>query len=227
MKLKGLIFDFDGLIIDTETPAYVGLKRVYAKYGLELKETTFGKIVGTDDNDEFHPYHSLAKTLPDGSLSHEAFEAMYDIEKEREYEAMIVLPGVREMIAEARRRGLKTAIASSSHSTWVKGYLPKFGLQDSFDEIITCELVKNVKPEPDLFLLAQSKLGFAKDEVVIFEDSFNGVIAANRAGIHVVLIPNPVTIHLPIKGESLRVASMADLTLERLDDLLRNGHEPN
>ena len=220
MKLKGLIFDFDGLIIDTESPAFKGLQRVYRRYGLDLHEATFGKIVGSHSHADFHEYKTLANTLPDGALSEVDFYAMYQAEKESEYQQMEVLPGVREMITKARVSGLKLAIASSSSANWVNNFLLQFGLDGLFDHIITNDLVDQVKPEPDLFLLAQKKLGFAKDEVVIFEDSNNGVIAANRAGIHVVLIPNPVTRHLHITGESMRVNSMADLTLEQLDGLV-------
>lgn len=220
MKLKGLIFDFDGLIVDTEWPAFKGLQTVYARYGMDLHESTFGKIVGTHSHEEFHEYHTLANNLPSGTLPEEEFYAMYQAEKTSLYKDMVVLPGVQEMIAMAKENGLKLAIASSSPASWVNNFLAQFGLSGQFDHIITQDLVEHVKPDPDLFLLAQKKLGFAKDELVIFEDSKNGVIAANRAGIHVVLIPNPVTRHLEIRGESLRVSSMAELTLERLDALV-------
>lgn len=220
MKLKGLIFDFDGLIIDTESPAFNGLKRIYSRYGLELKETTFGKIVGTQGHSEFHEYQSLADSLPVGTLTSDEFERMYQKEKELEYEELVVLPGVREMIGDAKKMGLSLAIASSSSSTWVNGFLARFGLLGYFDVIVTSEQVANVKPEPDLFLMAQQLLGLGKDEVVIFEDSFNGVIAANKAGIPVILIPNPVTKHLDITGEALRVNSMAELTIGSIEKQL-------
>ena len=220
MKLKGLIFDFDGLIVDTEWPAFKGLQTVYARYGMGLHESTFGKIVGTHSHAEFHEYHTLANSLPAGTLAEDDFYAMYQAEKTSLYKHMVVLPGVREMIDQAKENGLKLAIASSSPAVWVNRFLAQFGLTGLFDQVITQDLVEHVKPEPDLFLLAQEKLGLAKDEVVIFEDSNNGVIAANRAGIHVVLIPNPVTRHLDIRGESLRVSSMAELTLDQLNLLV-------
>ena len=226
MKLKGLIFDFDGLVIDTESPAFKGLQRVYQRYGMDLREETFGKIVGTHSHADFHEYKTLANSLPVGTLSEADFYEMYQAEKESEYKHMFVLPGVREMIGNAKVYGLRLAIASSSSASWVNRFLLQFGLDGLFDQVITNDLVKQVKPEPDLFLLAQKKLGLAKDELVIFEDSNNGVIAANRAGIHVVLIPNPVTKHLQITGYSIRVNSMAELTLEQLDDLV-SGASPS
>jgi putative hydrolase of the HAD superfamily len=133
---------------------------------------------------------------------------------------MKVLPGVSEMLEAAKAKGIKLAIASSSPLTWVGGYLEQFGLLHYFDEIITKDLVERVKPAPDLFLLAAEKLDVNKNEVIIFEDSKNGVIAANSAEIPVVLIPNPITKHLEISGEALRVDSMTELTIEMLDQLL-------
>jgi putative hydrolase of the HAD superfamily len=219
MKLKALIFDFDGLVIDTESPAYNSLCRIYGRFGVELPVTTFGLIVGSEHGVDFHPYTYLADRIGDRMPLPE-FETIYAAELKIEYQAMKVLPGVSEMLEAAKTNGIKLAIASSSPLTWVGGYLEQFGLLHYFDEIITKDLVDRVKPAPDLFLLAAEKLDVKKNEVIIFEDSKNGVIAANSAEIPVVLIPNPITKHLEISGEALRVNSMAELTIEMLDQLL-------
>jgi HAD superfamily hydrolase (TIGR01509 family) len=126
------------------------------------------------------------------------------------------LPGVKDAVRDAKRLGLKLAIASSSKHEWVDGYLRQLGLFETFDAIICREDVQRIKPDPELFLTALAALRVRADEALVFEDSPNGILAANRAGIRVVAVPNPITAHGVIVGADLRLASLADLPLETL-----------
>ena len=133
-----------------------------------------------------------------------------------------VLPGVTELLHAAKQRGLKLAIASSSDHAWVDTHAKRLGIFDLFDAVIAADDVGagRTKPNPDLFLTALNRLQVQKNEAVIFEDSPNGVKAANRAGVFVVAVPNHVTSLLSIEGANLTVKSLTDLSLNKLFELL-------
>jgi putative hydrolase of the HAD superfamily len=126
------------------------------------------------------------------------------------------LPGVNDYVKAARRLGLRLAVASSSPHAWVEGYLHQLGLFSDFEVIICWEDVQLVKPDPELFLKALEALHLHADEALVFEDSSNGVLAANRAGMRVVVVPNPITAYAAIEGGNLVLASLADLPLDEL-----------
>jgi HAD superfamily hydrolase (TIGR01509 family) len=126
------------------------------------------------------------------------------------------LPGVAGTLRAARRLGLKLAVASSSRHSWVDSHLTRLGLTHFFQVVRCADDVSCTKPAPDLYLSALAALGVNADEAIAFEDSPNGVLAARRAGLFVVAIPNPVTAQLKFEGESLRVESMEELDLDGL-----------
>jgi putative acetyltransferase len=128
------------------------------------------------------------------------------------------MPGVTDYIKAARRLGLRLAVASSSGHAWVDGYLRQLGLIGYFDAIICREDVRHIKPDPELFLAALDVLKLGAEETLVFEDSPNGVLAARRAGMRVVAVPNPITAHVTLEGANLVLASLAELPL---DDLLK------
>ena len=96
------------------------------------------------------------------------------------------------------------------------GHLDRLGVTDLFDAIVTGDDVARVKPDPELYLLALARLGLEPHEAIVFEDAPNGVLAAKRAGIFTVAVPNALTCDLPLDHADLRVASLADLPLTDL-----------
>lgn len=215
MTIKALIFDFDGLILDTETPEYQALNTVYREFGQHLPIEMYGLVVGSQYNQQFEPLSHL-EALLGNPLDPDAFWERVNRHRMELINQNPLLPGVEPLIRAAKAAGLKLAVASSSSHAWVEGHLQRFGLLPFFDVVKCKEDVDQIKPAPDLFLAALEALHLQPEEVVILEDSANGVIAAGLAGIRVVLIPNPVTQHLHIQGETLRLASMADLPLAGL-----------
>ena len=215
MTIKALIFDFDGLILDTETPEYQALKTVYREFGQHLPIEMYGLVVGSQYNQQFEPLSHL-EALLGKPLEPDAFWERVNRHRMELINQNPLLPGVEPLIRAAKASGLKLAVASSSSHAWVEGHLQRFGLLPFFDVVKCKEDVDQIKPAPDLFLAALEALHLQPEEAVILEDSANGVIAAGLAGIRVVLIPNPVTQHLHIQGETLRLASMADLPLAGL-----------
>jgi putative hydrolase of the HAD superfamily len=97
----------------------------------------------------------------------------------------------------------------------VDSHLQRLGIFDRFDHIICIDDVTRSKPSPELFLLALSKLKLSADQAIIFEDSPNGVKAANAAGIHVVAVPNPITSQLSFTGKFMRLNTLSDFLLAK------------
>ena len=213
--IKALIFDFDGLILDTETPEFETWREIYHEFGQDLSIELWGQSVGGRAATNFRPLPHLesllGRDLAPLNLSTRATER-----KLARILTLPPLPGVQAALRAARRLGLKLAVASSSHHSWVDGHLTRLGLTYFFQTIQCADDVPHVKPEPDLYLAALDALGVSADEAIAFEDSPNGVTAARRAGLFVVAIPNPVTAQLKFEGESLRLGSMDEVELDEL-----------
>lgn len=216
--LEALIFDFDGLIVDTEWPDFQSWHELCREYGVELSLETWLPCVGTGVTTQvFHPYDYLVAQLG-RELEREVIVARC---RQRSLELIAsqpILPGVKELILEAKARGLRLAVASSSAHTWVSGHLSRLGLLDYFDTLACCDEVTHTKPYPDLYLKALEKLGVRAEQAVAFEDSLNGMLAAQRAALFCVLIPNLLTQHLPFERVDLRVTSLAELTLDAISE---------
>jgi len=215
--LKALIFDFDGLILDTETPEYLVWKNIYQENGFDLPITKWGSIIGGNGVSSFEPSEELPR-LSQGRLDSDSLRARHRSESHELVLSQPILPGVMEMISAAKEMNLKLAIASSSPHSWVDTHTKRLGIFDHFDVVVCRDDVGTgrTKPNPDLFLLALDQLEVKKEAAVVFEDSPNGVKAANQAGIFVVAVPNPVTSLLVIEGANLILSSLSELPISEL-----------
>ena len=215
--IKALIFDFDGLILDTETPEFSVWQNIYQEHGFELPHDEWGKIVGGDGLSDFDAAKHLS-LLAQGRLDSVSLRARHRLESHNMTLMQSILPGVLETIHEAKRLWLKLAIASSSTHSGVDTHAKRLGIFEHFDAVICSDDVgaDRTKPYPDLYLMALTRLKVQKDEAVVLEDSPNGVTAARSAGIFVVAIPNPVTSLLQFEGADLMLTSLSDLYLPRL-----------
>ncbi|NQU29149.1 MAG: HAD family hydrolase [Anaerolineae bacterium] len=212
--LKALIFDFDGLILDTETPEFDVLKKIYTEYDAELSTSKWGQIIGGSGAGTFDPLADLEQ-LTGRKIHRQPLLDRWRAEADALIWTNPILPGVVELLDEAQHRGLKMAVASSSPHKWVDMHLQRLGLHDRFEHIVCSDDVSLTKPSPELFLLALSKLNIRADQAVVFEDSPNGVKAANAARIFVVAVPNPITSQLTFSGENLRLESLAQFSLRK------------
>ncbi len=215
--LKALIFDFDGLILDTETPEYLAWKNIYSEAGFELPVSEWGSIIGGSGLSSFDPAKHLSR-LSQGRLDSESLRLRHRSECHSAIARESVLPGVLEMIRAAKEANLKLAIASSSPHSWVDAHAKRLGIFDHFNAVICADDVGigRTKPNPDLFLLALNQLEVKKEAAVVFEDSPNGVKAAKQAGIFVVAVPNPVTSLLVIEDANLILSSLSELPFSEL-----------
>ncbi|HET9912191.1 MAG TPA: HAD family hydrolase [Anaerolineales bacterium] len=215
--IKALIFDFDGLILDTETPEYQVWQSIYREHGFELPHEEWGKIIGGYGISNFDPATHLSQ-LTQGRLDPVSLHERHRLESAALYLVQPILPGVMDTISGAKELGMKLAIASSSPHSWVDTHAQRLGILDCFDQVICRDDVPpgRTKPNPDLFLLALERLEVRKKEAIVFEDSPNGVKAAHSAGIFVVAVPNPITSLLTIENANLTIPSLADLPLPEL-----------
>lgn len=192
--IKAIIFDFDGTILDTETPDYHCWKNVFEEHGCELAQDDWCKVVGTSW-DVFNPFDHLEGQLGRG-VDRVAVRKAQQVKFHELVAKQVPLPGVESVLASAKEMGLSLAVASSSGRPWVEGHLERLGLMPYFSALKTSEDVEQVKPDPALYTLALEALGVLAEEAVAFEDSVNGVKAAKAAGIRCIAIPNSVTANL-------------------------------
>jgi HAD superfamily hydrolase (TIGR01509 family) len=211
--IHAIVFDFDGLILDTEEPIYRSWLEVYVAHGEELPFERWVQTVGST-NAGFHPQHHLEERLG-RSLPQEVL----DRRAGRRTEMILaneVLPGVVQRIDEAKAMGLKLGVASSSTVDWVRGHLVRLGIFDRFDCLRCRDDVASAKPEPDLYLAVLECLGVRAEEAVAIEDSPNGVLAAKRAGMRCIAIPNSITARLDLGQADVLLGSLAEVTLPEL-----------
>lgn len=217
--LKALIFDFDGLILDTETPEVLVWQNIYKEHGFELPVEEWQKTVGGYGISNFDPAQHLSH-LSQGTLDPVSLQARYRREADAIIHSNPIMPGVMDMIHDAQANGLKVAIGSSSPHSWVDSHTQRLDIHHHFEHIICQDDVApgRTKPHPDIFLKALEKLNVNNDEAVVFEDSPNGVLASKRAGVFVVAVPNPLTAKMNVQGD-MTVSSLAELSLK---DLMRS-----
>lgn len=211
--IRAIVFDFDGLILDTEEPVYRSWLEVYEAHGEPLPFERWIQTVGST-NTAFHPQRHLEDRLG-RPLPKEVLDRRIGRRTEMIL-AKTVLPGVVDRLAEAHEMGLKVGVASSSTQEWVRGHLARLGILERFDCVRCRDDVEHPKPEPDLYLSVLACLGAAPAEAIAIEDSPNGVAAAKRAGMRCVAIPNSITERLDLSTADLVLGSLADVTLRDL-----------
>ena len=212
--IRALIFDFDGLILETEGPSYKSWEEVYQSFGLTLPFSTWSTIIGTTQG-EFNPRIELQRQVKEW-VDWDAVESRRQTSEQALIEAQPVLPGVEQYLHDAKRLGLYLGLASSSSCNWVVGHLKRLGLEDHFDCICASDDVQCTKPDPELYQCVLRGLGVSADEAIALEDSPIGIRAAKQAGIFCVAVPNPLTSQLILSQADLLLGSLAEIPLEQL-----------
>ncbi len=208
--IRALIFDFDGLILDTETALIDAYGDVHGAHGVPFDRPLFTRSVGHADY-AFDPWRAFGPTAdrPRLEVERQAFNRARN-------HAQAILPGVAALIDGALAAGLGVGLASNSEHPHVEGHLGRLGLLGRFAFIACREDVAAPKPEPDLYRLALGHFGIRGHEAIAFEDSHTGALSAKRAGLWVVAVPNASTGHHDFGSADLRVASLADCGLQEL-----------
>ena len=214
MAIKALIFDFDGLIIDTEGPVFQSWQELLVNYGYDMTLADWQICIGTAEGTQ-----TFFDTLDDRLDRPLDLEVEGPPRRQRELDLIAnqpVLPGVKAYIQRAVELDLKLAIASSSSCDWVLDHLEQRGLREYFECVLASDDVGITKPDPSLYLNALECLCVRASQAVAFEDSPNGVLAAKKAGLFCVAVPNPITNQLQIEHADLHLASLAEMSLDQL-----------
>lgn len=214
--IRGLVFDFDGLIVDTETPRWRAISQIFDDHGAELDLDQWQDIVGTLGGFDAHTRLEAATGRP---VDREELMSRYRRRARALIDEELAMPGVLDYLAGAEQRGLGVAVASSGSTEWVTRHLQRLGLSHHFDVVCCADGdADRAKPAPVVFEEAVAGLGIAPEDGVALEDSLHGVVAAKRAGLNCVAVPNAVTNGLDFAAADLVVDSLAEFPLDELLD---------
>ena len=213
--LQALVFDFDGLILETEGHRFAAWREVFEEHGVSLTIEDLAADIGTQG--VIQPMAILEARLGRPVEDPDGVRARKNAREHELLMAELVMPGVIELLAGAHAAGLATAVASSSPRSWVAGNLERLGLIDAFVGLACFDDVGVAKPDPTVYRHACELLGVAPGDAVAFEDSVNGVRAARAAGLRCVAVPTPMTRHMAFDEADVVVPTLAGLGI---DDLL-------
>lgn len=219
--IKGIIFDFDGLILDTETHQYNVINDIFIEHGSELPLTRWQQEIGTHTG--FLPFKYLEESI-NRQVNHKLINEKFN----KHFQTKLIKegprPGVEKYLQTAKELNLKIGLASSSSFKWVSNHLKNLNLLEYFQCIKTADDVELVKPDPSLYLKAASCLGLEVNECLVFEDSANGALAAKRAGMGCVIVPNEVTKAMEFCEVEYKINSMADMPLKEILEIVLHAN---
>lgn len=210
---RGIIFDFDGVLVDTEWAIYQSWVRLYAREGQQISIATYSPCLGAGYS-HWNPAEHLEK-LTGRTYDWDVETSARQAELESDLARSGLMDGTAELLTWCAGQGIGLSVASSSSRRWVQGWLERLGIYDCFQGVFTRTDGYAVKPDPALFLAAQQSLQLPKEDCLIVEDSENGTIAARNAGIPCVAIPNRMTELSDLSRAEYRLRSLREL-LERL-----------
>jgi HAD superfamily hydrolase (TIGR01509 family) len=213
MRVNGfeaVIFDMDGVLIDSEPLHFAVLSDLLARAGHTLTRAENEQFIGTTSEAMFSTLiarHGLSGTVAEYIARYD--ETLLRVLREPHAPA----PGVIALMARSRELGKRLAVASSSRRPWVEATIQSLGLADAFDAVVTGDDVERGKPDPAIYLLTAQRLGVRPDRCVAIEDSPNGVQSARLAGMTVLGVRTEYTAHLHLDGVARSVDSLAELDL--------------
>jgi HAD superfamily hydrolase (TIGR01509 family) len=212
-RLRAVIFDFDGLILDTELPEFTSWCEVYEAHGQVLCFDAWARGIGTRDG--FDPY-ALLEELTARTLDRQAIRAVRRPRNRELLEALPLMDGVLARLEEAKALGLSVGLASSADTDWVYGHLERFALTGQFDAIICANGELPPKPDASVYRTTLAELAVAPSDAIAFEDSPNGIGGAQAAGVFCIAVPNAITARLDLSAADGYATSLAEVSLRQL-----------
>ena len=212
MAISAVLFDFDGVLVDTEWAIYDAWHRTFISNGHPLPLEIYTQCIGSD-------FATWSPKTHLEELTGSAFD-WHDLDARRQEEIVRDLagegpmPGAVALLESLKAKGTRTAVVSSSSHHWVDGWLEKLGLTHWFETVVCRGDAERIKPAPDLYLEAVKRLDLAPDECLVIEDSLNGIKAANAAGIPVWAVPNRVTACLDFSLATRVFGSLEEVAAE-------------
>jgi HAD superfamily hydrolase (TIGR01509 family) len=208
--VQAIVFDFDGLLMDTESTSFLSWQYEWSQWGLTLAVADFFANHGGDvSEDRYAMLAAAAGPRFDRGLSHRRRVAYRD----KLHEQLDLADGLRGWLDEAVSLGLRLAVASSSPLEWLTAHLGRAGVLDTFDVLAGGDEVGRHKPAPDVYHLALGRLSLSCDAAVAVEDTAHGVAAAHAAGMRCIAIPNPFVAAERVRHADLVLSSASQLRL--------------
>ncbi|MBR3841499.1 MAG: HAD-IA family hydrolase [Erysipelotrichales bacterium] len=190
-SFDGFIFDMDGLIIDSESVSQKNWQKVALRHGFELPVEITNKFLGRSAKDVQKIFETEANTDIDfWTIKNEVVNENL---KQFEKEGVKLMPGVRDLLEYLKSKNKRMVVATSTYHDLAIDRLKMAGIYAYFDAVVTGDMVKNSKPDPEIFLLAREKIGVSKLNSVVLEDSNSGIEAAHNAGIRSIMVPGIVS----------------------------------
>jgi putative hydrolase of the HAD superfamily len=208
--VQAVVFDFDGLLMDTESTSFLSWQYEWSQWGLTLQAADFFVNHGGDVTED--RYAMLAAVVGprfDRTLSHRRRVAY----REKLHEELDLADGLREWLDEAAGLGLRLAVASSSPLSWLTTHLGRVGVLDTFEVLAGGDEVGRHKPAPDVYQLALDRLSLSCTAAVAVEDTAHGVAAARAAGMRCIAIPNPFVPLERVRQADLVLSSASQIRL--------------
>jgi HAD superfamily hydrolase (TIGR01509 family) len=224
MTLEAVVFDFDGLIIDSEWVIFESAAAAFGIHGHELRLEVWATVVGTNERDEQAEWDQLCAACGISGFAREDFAATYEAQDRSNRDTLPLLPGVQALADALVDAGVGLAIASSSSRDWLDRHVGRLGIDAQFAVLVGADMVGGVgKPAPDVYLRACALLGADPANSVALEDSQHGITAAHAAGMLAVGVPGRVTQSHDFSRADLVVASLEELDVARLAGLVEAG----
>jgi HAD superfamily hydrolase (TIGR01509 family) len=214
MPIQALIFDFDGLILDTESTEYQSWQELFADHGCRLSLDLWVDCIGRPRG--YFDFYTHLKEMKGTATDREQIRIQRHTRVRELNLLQPIQPGVVNYLQDARQLGLKIGLASSSSRVWVHGHLERLALYQYFTVTKCVEDTGTHKPDPGPYLAALDALNVLPSEAVAFEDSPNGIASAKAAGILCVAVPNPMTQLLQLDHADYRLDSFASMPLQVL-----------
>lgn len=218
--LQAVVFDFDGLVIDSELVIYEMAAGAFAAHGHELTMEAWAAGVGVSGEEADAWWPAICEAAGAEGFALEDFEAAYRAQA-RDLDAIPLMPGVTELLKALHYEGVPCGVASSSNREWLVRHTTRFGLTSYFQTLVGADVVGGRgKPAPAVYLRALEDLGADPARSVALEDSAHGAAAAKAAGMAVVAVPSELTRHNDFSHVDLVVSTLLDVDVELLESLV-------
>jgi HAD superfamily hydrolase (TIGR01509 family) len=216
--IDAIVFDFDGVWIDTERAVLTAVVETFRAYGADLTEAEFAEGIGSHWDEWGLQVERARLPLP----TREDFRGAMWARVHELASGAPVLEGVREWLHDAVAAGLKVAVASSSSTRWVHDHLERLGVREHFAVLSCCDRGGHPgKPAPDVYVAACDALAVPPSRALAVEDSAHGVAAAKSAGLWCVAVPTDLTAELDLRRADVRLTSLTEASLRDVIETIR------
>ena len=220
-KPQAVIFDMDGVLIDSEPIHYEVERLIYDLLGIEVADSIHRNYMGASNDFMYSDLKSRFK-LTASVEELIKFDDDYRSDYLKNLKVVELNSGVLDLLIELQSQGIRLAVATSSSPDIANVLLNRCGIASYFDSIVTTSEAGKSKPAPDVYLLAAQRLGVLPKDCIVFEDSPNGLTAAKNANMYCIVIQNDLQFEKQLKLADYRISSFQELTFDQLASIFQD-----